>query len=72
MTGTTAGVRPTPSADVRTALFGERRYFTAVYPDVAVAEACVFCHNTHVDGPRSDFQMGDVMGGVAVRISLGG
>jgi hypothetical protein len=50
---------------------GGKTYFTAVYPDVAVAPACVTCHNAHVDSPRADFQMGDVMGGVVVRIPIG-
>ena len=49
---------------------GGRTYFTAVYPDVAVAPACINCHNAHQDSPRSDFQMGDVMGGVVVRIPI--
>ncbi len=49
---------------------GGTRYFTAVYPDVAVAPACVKCHNDHPDTPRSDFKIGDVMGGVVVRIPL--
>lgn len=45
-------------------------YFTAVYPDVAVAEACYACHNDHKDSPRTDFQAGDVMGGVVIRIPM--
>ncbi|MBN1237693.1 MAG: DUF3365 domain-containing protein [Gammaproteobacteria bacterium] len=45
-------------------------YFTAVYPDVAVAPACVSCHNEHPDSPRRDFEIGDVMGGVVIRIPL--
>jgi hypothetical protein len=49
---------------------GGQTYFTAVYPDVAVAQACISCHNGHQDSPRSDFEMGDVMGGVVVRIPL--
>jgi hypothetical protein len=49
---------------------GGRTYFTAVYPDVAVAQACIACHNAHKDSPRSDFQMGEVMGGVVVRIPV--
>jgi hypothetical protein len=49
---------------------GGRKYFTAVYPDVAVAPACVTCHNAHKDSPRTDFEMGDVMGVVVVRIPL--
>lgn len=32
---------------------GEKMYFTAVYPDVAVAPACVKCHNEHKDTPRA-------------------
>jgi hypothetical protein len=51
---------------------GGKRYFTAVYADVAVAPACVSCHNAHQDSPRSDFKLGDVMGGVVVRLPLGG
>jgi hypothetical protein len=46
------------------------KYFTAVYADVAVAPACVSCHNDHADSPRRDFKMGDVMGGVVLRIPL--
>lgn len=50
---------------------GGTNYFTAVYPDVAVAEACISCHNEHVDSPRTDFELGDTMGGVVIRIPLG-
>ncbi len=50
---------------------GGTTYFTAIYPDVAVAPACVSCHNDHVDSPRSDFVLGDTMGGVVIRIPLG-
>jgi hypothetical protein len=45
-------------------------YFTAVYPDVAVSPACVSCHNEHRDTPRNDFKIGDVMGGVVIRVPL--
>jgi hypothetical protein len=51
---------------------GEQKFLTAVYPDVAVAEACVNCHNKHKDSPRQDFKVGDVMGGVVVRVPLDG
>ncbi len=51
---------------------GETRYFTAVYPDIAVAPACIECHNKHKDSPRRDFKMGEVMGGVVIRIPAGG
>lgn len=49
---------------------GGKKYFTAVYADTAIAEACVKCHNEHKDAPRTDFKIGDVMGGVVVRIPL--
>ena len=49
---------------------GGTKYFTAVYADVAVADACVSCHNDHVDSPRDDFKLGDVMGGVVIRIPV--
>ena len=49
---------------------GGVNYYTAVYPDVAVAEACVSCHNEHVDTPKTDFKIGDVMGGVVIRVPL--
>lgn len=48
-----------------------KKYFTAIYPDKAVTEACVTCHNQHPDSPKKDFKLGDVMGGVLIRIPLG-
>lgn len=49
---------------------GGKKYFTAVYADKAVAEACVSCHNEHKDSPRDDFKLGDTMGGVVIRIPI--
>ncbi len=49
---------------------GGQRYFAAVYADRAVAEACIECHNNHKDSPRTDFEVGDVMGGVVIRIPI--
>jgi hypothetical protein len=48
------------------------KYFTAVYPDPAVAPVCVSCHNEHKDTPKTDFKLGDVMGGVVIRIPIEG
>ncbi len=42
----------------------------AIYADVASVEACVACHNAHPRSPRRDFALGDVMGGVIVRVFL--
>jgi len=49
---------------------GGKKYFTAVYPDKAVVDACVNCHNAHQDSPKKDFKLGDVVGGVVIRIPL--
>ncbi len=49
---------------------GGVKYYTAVYPDVAVATPCIACHNAHKDSPRTDFEMGEVMGGVVIRVPL--
>lgn len=49
---------------------GGTKYFTAVYADVAVAKVCASCHNGHKDTPKTDFKVGDVMGGVVIRIPM--
>lgn len=51
---------------------GGTQYFTAVYADTAVAPVCVSCHNDHKDSPRRDFKIGEVMGGVVIRIPVEG
>ena len=51
---------------------GGVKYFTAVYADTAVAPVCASCHNEHRDSPRTDFKLGDVMGGVVIRIPVEG
>lgn len=53
-----------------------QQYFSAIYPDVAVAEACVTCHNDHPIHqeryPDKVFALGDVMGGVVINLPLQG
>lgn len=51
---------------------GGQKYFTAVYADTGVAPVCVSCHNKHKDTPKTDFKIGDVMGGVVIRIPVDG
>ena len=51
---------------------GGTEYFTAVYADTGVAPVCISCHNKHPDTPKSDFKIGDVMGGVVIRIPVKG
>ena len=49
-------------------------YFSALYPDKAVAEACITCHNTHPVHleryPDKQFVMGEVMGGVMINLPI--
>ncbi|QGJ68763.1 Adenylate cyclase [Planctomycetales bacterium 10988] len=49
-----------------------KKYYTAFYPDTAVAKACWDCHNNHENrgDDYPEFEEGDVMGGVIVRIPL--
>ena len=51
---------------------GGQTYFTAFYPDRAVAEACWSCHNEHPNrgDDYPDFAEGDVMGAVVVRVPV--
>ena len=55
---------------------GGQKYYSALYPDKAVAEACVTCHNTHPihkeKFPDKVFKLDDVMGGVIINIPLEG
>jgi len=52
-------------------MLGDKKYFTAVYADKGVVEACVNCHNGHADSPKKDFKVGDTMGAVVIRVPLG-
>ena len=49
-------------------------YYSALYPDVAVAEACVSCHNTHPVHleryPDKQFELGEVMGGIIINLPV--
>lgn len=55
---------------------GDQKYFSALYPDKAVAEACISCHNNHPVHkeryPDKTFKMGDVMGGIMINLPLEG
>jgi len=49
---------------------GQKQYFQAIYPDLAVSQACIDCHNGHRLSPKRDFKLNDVMGGIAITIPL--
>ncbi len=34
----------------------------AMYPDIAEVQPCVSCHNDHLDSPKADWELNDVMG----------
>ncbi len=46
-------------------------YYQAIYPDIATSESCVSCHNNHLNSPRRDFKVGEVMGGIIINLPLG-
>ena len=46
-------------------------FYEAIYPDIAVAESCASCHNHHPNSPKTDFKIGDVMGGIVIDLPLG-
>lgn len=49
---------------------GRKSYFQAIYPDFAVSDSCVECHNAHPKSPKRDFQLDDMMGGMVVSFPL--
>ncbi|MEX5216418.1 MAG: DUF3365 domain-containing protein [Nitrospiraceae bacterium] len=44
--------------------------FQALYPDKAVSQTCVGCHNSHPNSPKRDFKPRDVIGGILLTIPL--
>ena len=51
-------------------MLGGRRYFTAVYPDLPMVATCIECHNRRSASTPQRYQVGDVMGGIVVRVPL--
>jgi hypothetical protein len=45
-------------------------HFQAIYPDLAVTQACIGCHNAHQDSPKRDFKINDVMGAIMISIPV--
>lgn len=39
-------------------------------PDLISVQACATCHNNHPDSPKTDFELGDVIGGLLVEVPL--
>jgi hypothetical protein len=51
-------------------MLGGRRYLTAVYPDIPAVAACIDCHNRRSASTPQRYQVGEVMGGIVVRVPL--
>jgi hypothetical protein len=49
---------------------GSEQFFGAIYADRAVTQACIGCHNSHPNSPKSDFKIDDVMGGLVIIFPL--
>lgn len=49
---------------------GRDRFFQAIYADRAVSQACVNCHNSHINSPKKDYKLNDVMGGIIITIPI--
>jgi hypothetical protein len=49
---------------------GTGLYHKSIYPDIAVTKACVTCHNQHPKTIKNTFKLGDVMGGIAIKIPV--
>jgi len=49
---------------------GRDRYFQAIYADIAISQSCVDCHNSHVNSPRRDWKLNDVMGGIVITVPV--
>ncbi len=46
------------------------RWFQAIYPDRAISNSCVDCHNKHPNSPRRDYKLNDVLGGIIITIPV--
>ena len=49
--------------------FEDGNQFKGLAIDLAIANSCITCHNTHPTSPKRDFKKGDVMGAIVVRFN---
>jgi len=49
--------------------FEDGNLFKGLAVDLAIADSCVACHNTHPSSPKRDYKKGDVMGAIVVRFN---
>ena len=51
-------------------MLGGRRYFTVVYPDLPATASCVDCHNRRPAPTPRMHKVGEILGGLVVRVPL--
>ncbi len=51
---------------------GQKKYFQAIYADLATSQDCVSCHNQHQAEGDTPFKLGDVLGGLIVTLPVEG
>ena len=56
-----------PSIGILT--FEDGNQFKGLAADLAIADSCVACHNSHPTSAKKDFKKGDVMGAIVVRFN---
>jgi hypothetical protein len=56
-----------PSIGILT--FEDGNQFKGLAADIAIADSCVACHNSHPTSTKKDFKRGDVMGAIVVRFN---
>jgi uncharacterized protein DUF3365 len=56
-----------PSIGILT--FEDGNQFKGLAADIAIADSCVTCHNSHPTSAKKDFKKGDVMGAIVVRFN---
>ena len=56
-----------PSIGILT--FEDGNHFKGLAADLAIADSCVACHNSHPTSAKKDFKKGDVMGAIVVRFN---
>jgi hypothetical protein len=50
-------------------MFTDGAQFKGLMADYAISRSCVDCHNTHPGSPRRDFEQGDLLGAIVVRMN---
>ena len=61
-------VRRTAAANLEQ--IGRESFYTLYVPDVANAESCVTCHNSLPESPKRNYELGDVMGTLAITVPM--